>query len=410
MRARSVGALVCAALVLLPVSIAAAEPGDSDAESERRRTVLYEGPNAVTVPYLGEAETVVADGWRITDCDAVARGSDLIVGCSEAGFVARADSYDPRYGHDIVDVPMTNGRTTTTMQYVVQLEPPEAPDSALARYPNPAPAGGVLMIPLSDLAIDCAACEDGGRVEAFSVAPAGAADVSVTETHVIVRARAEDPEDLEIVLRVADQFGGWSQQIAFRVPVSSPSGDPLRGLAVFHEMPGRDGTTIAVDDLVVGDADRVTVIGCGEALDGTVSCGTGDGVRYRPGGADVDQVSVQLARGADQATASITFVRAGDDAPLPTDGVVPTVPLGEIDWASTAELESLQSAEDERQAEEDESEGAAPEGDADQSDAELIGMRVSTPMPFPQPPAEQTGEAGMFAVFREILDRVGRGA
>ncbi|WP_221584804.1 hypothetical protein [Microbacterium sp. G2-8] len=411
MRARVVASLAAVTVGVLLASPAMGSSGDSaDSDEERPRTVLYEGPNAVTIPYLGETDAQVADGWQITDCARVLEQSDLIVDCTPEGFRAEADSYDPRYGQDVVEVPMTNGRQSTDRRYVVQLEPPEPPAASVTTYPHPAPSGGVLMIPLGDLGVTCAACDAGATAEVFSMSPDGSADVSATETYIVVRPRAAFEGELEIALRIADQFDGWSEQLDLVVPVSTPVEDPLVPLVSFREMPGAQGATIGVDELVAGDSSGVEVVGCGEPLHGDVACGADGGVRFRPGsGSDVDQLTVHLARGADLATASVTFVDADAETGLPTNGLAPTAPFGDVAWASAAELEAAQAAQEEKDAEEAEAAGEEPppESEGEGSETALVGMRVATPLAFPAPLDEAAGSGGVFSAFVAVLDRFG---
>lgn len=407
--------ITLAAVIAVAVIALGAPHGTAAAaeEDDAPRTVLYEGPNAVSIPYLAEVTASMADGWRIVDCGAVRAQSSLIVDCTPDGFTARADAYDPSYGHDLVDVAMTNGRVSTTIQYVVQLAPPEVPETSVSAYPYPAPAGGSLLIPISDLGLSCQACADGGVIEAFSVAPSGAARLSVTETHVIVRPASDFSGPLTVSLRFADQFEDWSQPFELTVPVSQLSDDAPRAIATYAAMP-EVPAEFDVAQFVAGDADRVQIVGCGEALHGHVSCGAGDVVRYAPTpDAVVDQFSVQLARGPDLVTASLTLVRPHQDVGLPTEGLAP-VHSDASERVPRAELEAAQAAAEEAAAEEQaaaEEEAAAngdpvPQQPADEGgEPDLVGLRVATPLGPPPPPAEEA-PAGVFTGLLAVLDRM----
>ena len=98
MRRRLAAALAVFALA------AASVPAAYGAEDDQDRTVLYEEPNAVTIPYLDDVEAQPAEGWRFVDCPAVMAQSALVVSCDEERFTARADFYDPAYGHEVIDV------------------------------------------------------------------------------------------------------------------------------------------------------------------------------------------------------------------------------------------------------------------------------------------------------------------
>lgn len=402
----TLAAVIAVAVLALGAPLTATAAGEDE---EPPRTVLYEGPNAVSIPYLDEVTASMADGWQVADCAAVRAQSSFIVDCTPEGFTARTDFYDRSYGHDLVDVAMTNGRVSTTIQYVVQLAPPEAPETSMSSYPYPAPAGGSLLIPISDLGLSCEACTEGGAIEAFSVAPRGAAELSATETHVVVRPAADFSGPLTVSLRFADQFEDWSQPFEFTVPVSQLSEDAPRAIATYAAMP-EVAAEFDVAQFVAGDAEGVQIIGCGEALHGQVSCGAGDVVRYVPTPeALVDQFSVHLARGADIVTASLTLVRPHEDIGLPTEGLAP-VHSDAAERLTRAELEAAQAAAEEAAAEE--AERAAENGEPtpeepaeDAGEPDLVGVRVVTPLGPPPPPEEQA-HTGVFTSLLTVLDRM----
>ncbi|MGW9112065.1 Ig-like domain-containing protein [Microbacterium sp. NPDC055683] len=380
------------ALAAVLVSAAAATP-----------VAAYTGPNAVAVPYLDEKAVSLPQGWTITDCAPITAASPLVVACAADGFLLRADSYDPDYGQDVVPVPMTNGRTTTTMEYVVTLEAPEQPTVADLSYAHPVAAGGAMLLPLSDLDAACLVCGGGARLEVFSVSPSAAAEVTATETHLIVRPRASFDGPLEVTIRVADEFGTWSEPATIAIPVYRADSAPV-AQAVRLPLP-TDTTAIDLAALVQTTVDGpVSLVGCGEALHGVVACGADGTARYTPRpGVSADQFSFHVAQGGAQATGSVTFV--GSDTGIPDDGPAATQPVEPAERVPRAELEAAQQAERDKEAEAAEAAGEEPP--ADDEDVALIGLRVPLVLQ-PRTPVEQTGQAvGAFDALRSLLDRVG---
>lgn len=383
----------------------------------------YTGPNAIAVPYTGEKVVKPAEGWTIEDCGAVrAAGAPLVTACDPAqGFTVVSPGYDPDYGELVVPVALSNGRSRASIDYVLRLEPPAAPELPVATYPFPAPAGGVLLIPISDLGVQCTACAEGGGLEVTSFAPAGAATVLPTETHLVVRPRAGFEGPLEVTVRFGDMYGGWSQPTVLTVPVSRQGADAPVAQHVLRPLPA-DGGRFDLAELVAapggeGAADMHFL--CGGAIHGAVVCDAAGTATYTPfEEAAVDQFSFHVARGGDLVTGSVTLVAPGaGETPvaLPDTGVAVTEPRTSASPAPTPQPDP----EEAEEAEEADAPGGdgAPGDDASGSDGgaddeqsapqELVLLRVATPIAPPPPPAESGGRTGLFTPLVELLDRVG---
>ena len=282
------------------------------------------GPTDVAVPYLGTATIEPSEGWQIVDCAGPTAASPLVVACDADRVELAATSYDPEAGATTIPVALTNGRTTMTFEYVVTTEPPEAPTVAATRTAAPAAAGSVVMVPISDLGVECAVCENGGALEVVAVRPAGAGTAVATSTHAVFRPASGFSGEAEVVVRFIDDYGTASLEASYVVPVYRPGPAALIALGVFAPLDPSGGTALDLDPLVFPTrGDEVRFLGCGAAVHGTVVCAADGTAEYTPlAGAAVDQFSFQVASAdGEQATGSVTLV--GDGAGLPTTGPAP---------------------------------------------------------------------------------------
>ncbi|WP_430591646.1 Ig-like domain-containing protein [Humidisolicoccus flavus] len=309
----------------------------------------YSGPNAVEIPYLGETNTKPAEGWLITDCAPVLAASDLVTACTSEQIDFAATAYEPDFNGVTIPVPLSNGVTSLVIEYLVTLAPPEAPTIGLTSYRFPVAAGSVFLLPLSDLAIECVVCVEGGAVQVLGVEPAEAGEVGVTSEHLVFRPAQGFVGAATIGVRFADDYGTWSQPASVEIPVYRPGGEPLIAQSVYAQLFAADSTSLQLPPLVVSDdPSSVRVVGCGAAIHGTVIC-TGDGaVQYVPfEEAAVDQFSYHVA-GADgeQATGSVTLVAEAGE--LPTIGIVPADvrPHGKDESVTTSIVPKIPPAED----------------------------------------------------------------
>lgn len=375
----------------------------------------YTGPNAVAVPYTGEKIVKPADGWRLTDCPAVvAGGAPLVIACDPGeGFTVVSPGYDPEFGSIIVPVALSNGRSSTTIDYVLSLEPPEVPEILVKAYAFPAPSGGTLLIPISDLGVECTACAKGGGLEVTSFAPVGAATILPTETHLVIRPKASFEGPLEVTVRFGDMYGGWSQPTMITVPVSKQGDDAPLAQHVQRPLPA-DGGQIELAELIhvpAGAADAEQHILCGGAIHGTVVCDASGAATYRPfEKALVDQFSFHVARGGDVVTGSVTLVADGADVGLP-EPLAPAEPRTEPSRAPTPQPEPEQTEQpQDGSAEADagsDGSGSEEESDEEQEPQEYVLLRVPTPLVPPAPPEDSGARAGIFTPLVDLLDRVG---
>ncbi|WP_164863607.1 hypothetical protein [Agromyces sp. LHK192] len=318
-RWRGIGA---AAVVLVAVIAAVLPSAASDAGAAEPV-----GPTAVEVPY-GEQTTIEpVEGWQITDCGAVTVASPLVVECTPERIVLRAASYDPDAEPALLPVPMSNGRTSEVFPYTVTLGPPEPPSVHGGRIPTPVAAGSTVLIPFSDLGVECAVCSEGGAVDVVDLAPASAGTVGASATHLVLRPRSGYAGTMEVLVRWSDDFGGRSPESKLEFTVYRPLG-ALTATSVYVAG-GADPIDLSLLDLVFADdgVDDVSLISCGPAVHGSVVCAPDGTARYSPAGASVDQFAYRVASAdGEQATGSVTIV--GADAGLPTSGLVPAGTTG----------------------------------------------------------------------------------
>lgn len=376
----------------------------------------YTGPNAVAVPYTGEKVVKPADGWHLRDCGAVvAAGAPLITACDPAeGFTVVSPGYDPDFAEIVVPVALSNGRSTTTIDYVLGLEPPPVPEFLVRAYPFPAPSGGTLLIPISDLGVECTACEGGGGLEVTSFSPAGAATVLPTETHLVVRPKASFEGPLELTIRFGDMYGGWSAPTVLTVPVSRQGDDAPLVQHVQRPLPA-EGGEIDLTELIhvpPGAVDAETHILCGGAIHGTVVCDGAGVASYRPfEEAAVDQFSFHVARGGALMTGSVTLVSDGADVDLAAQGIAPAEPRTAPSPAPTPapDPEETEDAADGSAAagSEGDPDGSRSGSDEDEEPQEYVLLRLATPLVPPAPPEDSGAQSGVFTPLVEMLDRVG---
>jgi hypothetical protein len=340
-----VAALFATAIVVAGVpGVAAAEPSEPSSSPS--------GPTSIEVPYLSTATIEPAAGWQITDCAGPAATSALVVACDPSRIELAAPTFDPEAEAVVIPVSLSNGRTSMVFDYVVTTEPPQAPKLAPARSGAPVAAGSVVLVPISDLGIECVVCVDGGSLEAVGVSPAGAGTVVATPTHVVFRPAVDFAGEAELVVRYLDDFGTPSNDAKYLVPVYRPGASALVALSVYAPLAPTGPTTVDLSSLVfsTGGSD-VRFIGCGTAVHGTVVCAPDGSAEYTPAsGAAVDQFSFHVAAAdGEQATGSVTLV--ADDGERPTSGPVPTATHGKGERAASAIVPAIpvEQAADERE-------------------------------------------------------------
>ena len=137
-------------------------------QSPRNLPGAAAGPTAIAVPYLGTATIEPGEGWQITDC-AGPRPRHRSWWRAIPPRSLTSTSYDPDADVVTVPVPLSNGRTSMTVDYSVSLAPPEPPTVAAGAHVFPVAAGSVVMLPFSDLGVACAVCAEGGAFDVVDV-------------------------------------------------------------------------------------------------------------------------------------------------------------------------------------------------------------------------------------------------
>ena len=356
------GAAVLPLALLLSTSVVTDSPRADAAESGSLASVA--------VPYLGSSSIEPAPGWEITDCAVPLAATPLATACESTKLTLTATAYDPEAAAVVVPVPQSNGATSAVFHYSVTLAPPEAPTVTPGGTGFPVAAGSTVMLPFSDLGIECAVCSEGGSVDVVGVEPRSAGTAAATGTHVVFRPSATYSGDAAITVRFADDFGAWSAGTVIEVPVYRPA-TVLVATSVYLANDGAE-QDIDLGGLVFGpEAGDLHFIGCGAALHGTVVCRPDGTASYVPGGADVppgasvDQFSYHVASSnGEQATGSVTLV--GPGASLPGSGLVP----------------------------------ASARRDGDDGVTSMIVPRVPSE-------TDASGRAGIFSPLIETLDRAG---
>jgi hypothetical protein len=330
---RGVTVAVLSVVIAVSTSIAASSARAAEVGAESSPS----GPTDIAVPYLGTATIEPAEGWQIAECAAPQAASPLVVACDPARIELASDTYDPEAGSTVIPVALTNGRTALTFDYVVTTEPPEAPTIAATRKAAPVAAGSVVMVPISDLDVECAVCTGGGALDVVGVRPAGAGTAIATSTHAVFRAASGFTGEAEVVVRFVDDYGTASPEASYVVPVYRAGGGALIALSVFAPLDASGTTTLDLASLVFPTSDgEVHFLGCGAPVHGTIVCGPDGTAEYtQVADAAVDQFSFRVASAdGEQATGSVTLVAAGGE--LPTDGPVPASGAGDDEPVASA--------------------------------------------------------------------------
>lgn len=300
------------------------------------------GPTSVAVPYLGTATIEPAAGWQITDCAGPAATTPLVVACDPTRIELAAPSFDPAAKPVVIPVALSNGRTSMVFDYIVTTEPPAAPKVAPARSGAPVAAGTVVLIPISDLGVECAVCVEGGSLEVAGVGPQGAGTAVATQAHVVFRPAAGFTGEAELHVRFIDDFGTPSNEAKYLVPVYRAGPSALVALSVFAPLAPSGATTLDLATLAFSTAGSdLRFVGCGTAVHGTVVCGPDGSAEYTPSSAaTVDQFSFRVVgTDGEQASGSVTLV--ADDGSRQTSGPVPTEANGEGERAASAIIPAI---------------------------------------------------------------------
>lgn len=345
--AGAIGRGITAAFATVVVVALTSPTGAAAAESAPSPS----GPTVIAVPYLGTASIEPAEGWQIVDCGLPAAASPLVVACDADHIELAAPTFDPDAGATVIPVSLSNGRTSLAFDYTVTTAPPEAPSVASNRSAAPAAAGSVVMVPISDLGVECAVCTNGGALEVVGVRPEGAGTASATSTHAVFRPAAGFEGEAELVVRFVDDFGTPSGEASYVVPVYRPGSHPLVALSVFAPLAPSGATSLDLRSLAFSTGDsELRFVGCGAAVHGTVVCGPDGRAEYAPAaGAAIDQFSFRVAAAdGEQATGSVTLV--ADDGARQTTGLVAAATGGDEPVASViVPAVPIESTSDERE-------------------------------------------------------------
>src|SRR3546814_10506581 len=158
--------------------------------------------------------------------------------CSPAAFTVAAPTFDPDAQPVRVSVPLVSGETRLTVDYIIRLAPPAEPDAPDSEVPLPVPAGSRVLVPLSDLGMECGLCTPGtASVEVEGVDPAGAGRAWTTGSHVVFAAATGASGSAAVGLRLVDDLGRRTKLALLTVHVSPAHDAALQGLHLIRAMP-----------------------------------------------------------------------------------------------------------------------------------------------------------------------------
>ncbi|WP_449407495.1 hypothetical protein [Microbacterium maritypicum] len=308
-----------AALAAAPAHAAAPAPGD-----------------AIEVSYSDVSEIRPGEGWLI-DCSGVGTLDGIAVTCADDSVTLVSAGFDPALGTQTLTVPQVFGSLRISVDYRVRLEPPPAPEVGVDRIDLPIAVGEQALLPISALAITCAACtaEGGATIHVETPPPVGKSAVpsgvavGVSATHIAVRGTI--PGDVAIPVTITDDAG---QSVSGEVTVTFVD-SPARTVGGLH---------------VIGDVDGLDMVEQVWGGDATIVCSTPQSVGLRcmaDGGVErTGEGPAQLLFRvvADDGRFSWGSVTAADDV----DGVALAAPS----WESEAPLSLVSAPVEEEQAQE----------------------------------------------------------
>lgn len=303
-----------AALSLVIVLVAgfdmAAQAATSEGADASAADAAAAGPSDIAIPYADTASIEPQAPWRIADCDAIRALSPLVRECDAETVLLASESYDPDAGVTVLPIALTTGPRTMTVQYRVSLESPPAP-AATPVTGRAVAAGALLRIPLSDFALDCTVCVDGGSTAVAEIDPVEAGSAWTTPTHVVFRASREFRGSADIHVIVADDYGTETRTGA-TVSVY-PAVDELHALDVAVAV-GADGRADVDLSALAGTTSdsEIMVVGCGAAVHGSVVCLDGVAQYSGPVDAGADQFGFHVIAGGEQAFGSVVIVAEGE--------------------------------------------------------------------------------------------------
>ncbi len=265
------------------------------------------GPSVVEVPRTGSLEVKPADGWEFADCGALTGATPLVTACTSTSFTVDAQgAMDQAVAR--VAVPLRRGPTSISVDYVIRLAQPAAPDATDTDLALPIPVGSRTLIGLSDLSLSCASCTPGtAQIQVLGVEPTTAGNALVTGSHMVFA--AAQTGTAQISLRLTDDLGQGTKTFLVTFHVVADDDADILGLHLSEPMPTA-ATSYALSDVAVSlDGSHLTLVSCGTPIFGMLDCTPGGGIVYTPTAATTtDQFSVQVtdANGR-QARATVTY-------------------------------------------------------------------------------------------------------
>ncbi len=318
-----------------PVQRATAQGGSAQSGSAQGGS--GSDPVRIAVPYTGDAEVPLGDGWSVADCGRVNVPTGIAATCSTDSLSLTSKGYRPDFGTVTMTVPERNGSLALDVTHLVSLEPPTPPTLVEQTYDHPFEQGTTATVPYSDLGIRCDGCAAGPRMQVVSAKPAGVV-ATVTSTGLVVRPPAAWTGTAAVRLRATDDQGGAGSATVRLVFVEAGSSD-LDAQDTVRRL-GRDGTLrIDLAELATARTGRVRFSDCGSAVAGTVVCTDAGVATYRPSGtmSRADQFSFHVRTDSgDQATGTVTILpRTGSRTAATATGTLPPGQGGRSDERET---------------------------------------------------------------------------
>lgn len=270
-------------------------------------------PAKVAVPFEGEFEVRMADGWLIQDCASVPPPPQMEFTCEPSQITLEAPDYDPEYETVNMVVAASNGALTEDFVYRVSMAAPTIPAGVAFDLGVPAPSGSRILIPHADLAVACEGCSgESAPIEVVGVAPTEAGIAFATATHLALAITPGHVGPIDVGYRVQDAHEQWSEPTAVRIDARAVGESTL---VAMHTIIVREGASQTIDlrRLVFSSSGAAfEILDCGAPAWGTIDCaGTTATYTATEGAHPVDQFSfTAYAFDGEFANGSVTIVDA----------------------------------------------------------------------------------------------------
>ncbi len=279
------------------------------------------GPTHISLPYLSNAQASLPKTWQATSCDLTTELDPelLAFSCKDNQLSVSSQKYDPKIKSATISVELIRDTFTTHLLYEVHFEPPAKPQASPVNYNYPFAQGVRAIIPLSDLGTQCEGCQQtGGTYTVGSVEPSSAGKLDFSDTHLVFSPAPDFQGKVLLSYSVTDAYGTESDPLELTLAYKKTNKkQPIltSQLITVDDRGFTEGQ--ALDGAIDPEKKALTLLGCGDAFHGKVTCG-GDGsfTYVAPAGfIGIDQFAIHVYSDSGEQAVGTVQVGVRRDAP-----------------------------------------------------------------------------------------------